>query len=526
MQKCLYKGLCPKLTLTLLGNMQTANRVAINTIVQYTRLVLNLVIALVSVRIILNSLGASDYGVYDVVGGVITLLGFLNSSLSQTSIRYLSVSLGEKKLDTLRRTFNNCFWLHFIIAILMVVALEAVGLFLFDGFLNIPSARIYAAQIVYHCMILTTFLQVAVTPFQALIISHEKFMFTSCVSIVDSLLKLAIALVLGYTMADKLIVYGGLMALVTVLNTIAFVGYIVIVYRQEMYIGKLSILGIKEQSQFAGWTILDILGSMFNRQGYTIMLNKFFGTYVNSSFAIARQVEGQVYSISSAIIDTIKPQIMKSYGANDTLRMFRLSMTAGKFGFIFMSFVCIPLLVCTSEILTLWLKNVPDGSVTFIRLLIGACMMEQVTRGLVYASQATGKIKWFSIVVSTIRMCALPVSIVFCLGGSPAYVPLIVFFICETIGSFSRIFIITIIHGGTVIPIFKDIIFKIAPPFVITLFVCHMLKSITSGFSAIIIVCVSSMLIYSCVSYVISLSKEEKAAVNSIVQSFIRKKNV
>lgn len=506
--------------------MQTANRVAINTIVQYTRLVLNLVIALVSVRIILNSLGASDYGVYDVVGGVIALLGFLNSSLSQTSIRYLSVSFGEGNLDNIRRTFNNCFWLHFLIAFIMVIILEVVGLFLFDGFLNIPKNRIYAAQIVYHCMVVTTFLQISVTPFQALIISHEKFIFASCISIIDSLLKLAIAFILIFTHADKLIVYSVLMALVSVLNTFIFVGYVIVVYRQELYIGKFSTEEIIGQSQFAGWTILDIMSSLINRQGYAIMLNKFFGTYINSSFAIARQVEGQVYGISAAIIDTMKPQIMKSYGLNDKLRMFRLSMLAGKFGFILMSFVCIPLLVYTTEILTLWLKYVPDGAVLFIRLLIGACMMEQITRGFVYASQATGKIKWFSIVVSGIRAFALPVSIVFCSCGCSTFVPLIVFFICETLGSFSRIFVITRIHGGSVVPIFREILCRIIPPFAITLVVCYLIHNLTSGIYAMIIVSCISMFIYLCISYTISLTEEEKVAVVSIVKSIVQNRDV
>ena len=502
--------------------MQTVNRVAINTFVQYIRLVLNLVIALVSVRIILNSLGASDYGVYDVVGGVVPLLGFLNSSLSQTSIRYLSVSLGEKSLDAVRKTFNNCFWLHIFISVMVAIVLEIIGLSLFDGFLNIPSNRIYAAQIVYHCMAVTTFLQIAVTPFQALIISHEKFIYASCISIIDSLLKLGIAFVLIYTSSDKLIAYGGLMTLVTVLNTILFIGYVIIMYRKELHIGKPSTADIKGQSQFAGWTILDVLGSMINRQGYAIMLNKFFGTYVNSSFAIARQVEGQVYGISAAIIDTMKPQIMKSYGANDKQRMFRLSMTAGKFGFILMSFVCIPLLVYTSEILTLWLKNVPDGSVTFMRLLIGACMMEQMTRGFVYASQATGRIKWFSIVVSGVRACALPVSILLCFYGCSSYVPLVVFFLCETLGSFSRIFIITKIHGGKATPIFSEIFIRIMPPFAVTLAICYTFLIAYSTLSLIAFSFIS-MLIYSFVSYTVSLSKEEKIAVLSIVKSIIHK---
>ena len=132
--------------------MRVANKVAINTVIQYTRLLLNFVISLYSVRVILNALGASDYGIYDVIAGVIAILGFLNSSLSQTSIRYLSVSLGKNNLSDLRNTFNNCFWLHLFIAIGIVAVLEFIGLFIFDGFLNIPKERIEAARIVFHCL--------------------------------------------------------------------------------------------------------------------------------------------------------------------------------------------------------------------------------------------------------------------------------------------------------------------------------------------------------------------------------------
>lgn len=158
--------------------------------------------------------------------------------------------------------------------------------------------------------------------------------------------------------------------------------------------GKPSFKGIKKQSKFAGWTIIDVLGTIANRQGYAIMLNKFFGPVTNAAFALARQIEGQIYTISAAVIDTIKPQIMKSYGSNDRERMFKLSMTAGKFGFILMSFIAIPLIVMMPLILELWLKSVPESTVTFARLMVLACMSEQLTRGLVYACQAIGHIKW------------------------------------------------------------------------------------------------------------------------------------
>lgn len=499
--------------------MNTANRVAINTIVQYTRLILNLIIALVSVRIILNALGASDYGVYDVVGGVIALLGFLNSSLSQTSIRYLSVSLGKNNLSILRETFNNSFWLHFLISALIVIALEIVGVFIFDGFLNIPSNRIYAAKVIYHCMVATTFFQIVVTPFQALIISHEKFVYTSVVAILDSVLKLMIAIVLTITTEDKLIVYGVLMAIVTVLNVALYISYLLLKYRHELYIGMPHVKGIKRQSSFAGWTVMDIMGSMLNRQGYAIMLNKFFGTTVNATFAIARQIEGQIYCVSAAVIDTMKPQIMKSYGANDVERMFRLSMTAGKLGFTMMSIVCIPLLVYMPEVLALWLVKVPAGTETVARLLVCACMMIQITQGLVYANQATGKIKWFSIIVSVVRVMALPLSVVFCLIGCPVEVAMVTYFVCETLASFSRVLVMSKVHGMDIMLFYKECFIKIVPPFLISIMVCYVLKMLTSGLLCLLLVSAFTGIVYLVLSYFIGLSDFEKQITKGIVSS-------
>lgn len=503
-------------------NMQTSDRIAFNTIIQYIRLFLNLVIGLYSIRVIFNALGASDYGIYDVIAGVITILGFVNSSLTQTSIRFLSVSLGANNKTVLRQTFNNCFWLHCYIAAILFVVLEIIGQFLFRGYLNIPIERIEASRIVYHCMAATLFLNIFVTPFSALITSHEKFLYASIISIFDSILKLGIAFVLLYAQSDKLILYGILMMGITIVNVLLFIIYNIFKYRDEIHISKPLLRGLKKQTGFAGWTVLDVFGNLATRQGYSIILNKFFGTDVNAVFALSRQVEGQMFNISAAVIDTMKPQIMKSYGANDKERMFRLSMTAGKFGFSLMSLVVIPLFVFMPEILQLWLIKVPEGTVLFTRLMILACMSEQLTRGLVYACQATGHIKYFSIVVSLIRILALPISIFLFWLGLPAYSAIIAFLVCECCGSLARVFVISITESFDAKFFLNEITMRILPPFLISL---ALLFAVSNYISTIYMLLLSSIfgdVLFVVLFYVISISRPEKQALKSVVNKIKR----
>ena len=317
--------------------MQTANRVAFNTIINYIKLVLNVVIGLVSVRLILAALGKVDFGIYDVVGGVVSLLSFVATSLAQASMRFISVSLGKNDIEDIRKTFRTCFWLHVSVAIILSIIVEIVGLFLFDGYLDIPENRIFAAKVIYHCVTVTLFLNIVQAPFRALINSHEKFWYTSIIGILNSVLKLLIAIIITYWFVDKLIVYGILLAFITVIDFFLIAGYVTNLYRDQISYKRATIPEMKEMTGFVGWTLLDVLSSLLNRQGYAILLNRFFGPVTNATFALARQLEGHMYSISASVVGTMKPQVMKSYGAGDQYRMFRLSMTAGKFGCILMS---------------------------------------------------------------------------------------------------------------------------------------------------------------------------------------------
>ena len=229
-----------------------------------------------------------------------------------------------------------------------------------------------------------------------------------------------------------------------------------------------------------------------------------------------------MYTISASVINTMKPQIMKSQGVGDEGRMFRLSLTAGKFGFSMMSLVAIPLLVMMPDVLSLWLKEVPEGTVLFARLMVAACMCEQVTKGLVYANQAVGNIKWFSISISTIRVLALPISwVLFCLGA-PAYAAIVVFFICETIGSFSRVIILSKISNFKASSFIYSVFLQLLPPFVLSIVLCALCYHFYSGIWGMILVCIINVICYAIIMFLVGLTKEEKQAIIGIIRSSTR----
>lgn len=483
----------------------------------YVQLVLNVLIGFFTVRIILNALGEVDYGIYDLIGGIVGLLSFISESLSQSSMRFISVSLGTGSINNTNHVFVSCVWLHLLIALLLCGLLEFVGMFLFTGFLNIPAERVPVAKIIYHCMVLSLFVKINSTPLSALVCSYERFGYKATVSITESILKLLLALFVASYENDKLLIYSVLMVVITIIDYSLFFFYSKLKFPSVSRM-HMPVRGcFSEVGQFAGWTLLDTFSSVVNRQGYSVLLNKFFGPTINSAFSVSRQLEGHIYSVSAAVVNSIKPQILKSHGAGDEQRMFRLSLTAGKFGFFMMSIITIPLLIMMPDLLHIWLNKVPNYTVSFSRLLIVACMVEQLTRGLVYANQAVGNIKWFSIIVSSLRMIALPLSWVVLLFGFSPKSAIIVFVICETIGSLSRAVVLSLISSFKISRFFKDVLAQVIAPVTLSYFICYEVYSIKSGFSWMLfagVICIATL----CITvWLIGLTHEEKQFVLSLL---------
>lgn len=505
--------------------MHAANRVAVNTVIQYIQLIVNVLVGLVSVRLILGALGKDDYGIYSLVGGVIALISFISASIAQTSVRYISVSLGTGDIKQVRETVSSCFSLHFYMSLVLVLLLELLVPLLFNGFLNIPVSRLTAAKMVYHCMVLTLFLNISNSPFNAVLYAHEKFIITSSIAILNAVLKLCIAIYISIVTSDRLIIYGLLMASITVIDVLCYQIIIRRMYPNEISFRLRRIREIKHIASFAGWTLFDTAGSMFTNQGYAILYNKFFGPAMNTVYGLSQQLVGNVYSISRSVVTTFKPQVMKSYGSGDKKRAMRLSMTAGKMGFFMMSLVAIPLIVMMPDVLDLWLKrgNYPTETIFFSRLMIVDILLEQLTVGLVFSNQAIGNVKWFSIIVSTIRMLAIPASLICFLLGLPVGWGVIMCLIFEGSSSVSRVFVMSKIAGISVSSFFKEVFLGVTPAFLISFAVCWFIYGYLKGIWGMIAVVIITAIVFVIASYYISFTKEERTSLLGIINSFVGK---
>lgn len=403
--------------------MQTANRVAFNTGIMYSKVVITVFINLYATRLILQELGESDFGIFNLIAGILAMLAFLSLALSISVRRYLSTALGKNDICYLHRIFKSSLVIHRIAGIIVVLIFEAAGIYLFGGILNIPETRLTSAHIVYHCMVVSTFFSITTIPYNSLIISHENIAVIALCYIFESFAKLGAAFLLLCTPHDKLVVYG--ITIASIYTTSTFIKRIYCRKKYEEV--KLEIKGAADKSlmreliKFSCWNSLSTISKVLSAQGIIFILNIFGGTIVNAAYGIANQVRGQMMYFSTSLLQTIEPQIMKSEGAGNTLRMLKLSMLSCKMAFFLMSFFSIPLMIQLPYILKLWLGNPPDYTVIFCRTIIIATLVSQLTLGLESGIQAVGKIRRYQIIVGSIQIMVLPLSYFFLKAGYSIY---------------------------------------------------------------------------------------------------------
>jgi Na+-driven multidrug efflux pump len=505
--------------------MKAANKVILNTGILYGRMLLTMGVSLYSTRLVLSALGNTDFGIFNLIAGIIALLSFLNTAMSTSTQRFLSYYQGLKDVVKQKQVFTNSLVLHVIISMLVIGGLEVVGLFLFDGFLNIPADRIESAKTIYHFMSLTVFFVILSVPFNASLISHENMLWVAIVSVFEALLKLGIAYFLLSVNQDKLIIYGILTALVSVVTCLLYAAFCLARYEECTLRGFFNVDKklLHELGTFAGWNLFGSLCGVTKDQGLAVMLNMFFGTVINAAFGIANQVSGQLIFFSATMLRALNPQIMKSEGAGDRQRMLRISMMASKFGFFLLAIVAIPSIFEMNSIMALWLQNVPDNTVTFCRLVLLGSMVNQLTIGLQSAIQATGKIKRYQSVVGSILLLTLPVSYILLKLGLPAYSVLIAYAVVECLACVSRLYILRANAGLSISEYVQKVFQKELLPVTASVLSCFLVVHyfdfqyrflITGAFSAL------TFLI--CVYF--SMEPDEKQILNNLV--FRIRKNI
>lgn len=450
--------------------MHTANKVLLNTAILYGRMMLTVGISLYTTRLILNALGSTDFGIVTLISGVIVLLSFLNGALSSSTQRFLSFYHGDKNIALLRNVFAGSLILHFIIGVVIVGILQLAGIFLFSDFLNIPEGRVASAQLLYHFISLGLFFTIITVPFSAALIAHENMLTISIISVVETLLKLGAAVVLFHTAHDKLVVYGLMISLISLVLFLVHFFYCKHNYIECTYTDFRSIRKkqLKELGSFASWNVFGSICGLAKDQGLALLLNLFSGPVVNGAYGIATGVSGQVAFLSATLQRAITPQIIKSEGAGDRQRMLRLSMMASKSGFFLLAFIAIPCMFEMDFLLQFWLGNVPEYTGIFCILILLSALVNQLTIGLQTAFQASGRVEKYQIIVGAIVLSNLPIAYLLLRLNLPLYYPLVSFVVLEFIACYGRISLLHQVAGLSRCAFVKRVIAKeVVPTFVL-----------------------------------------------------------
>lgn len=506
--------------------MRAAERVILNTGFLYTKMIITLFISLYSTRLILFALGVDDFGIFNLVGGVIAMLAFLNGAMSVSTQRFLSFHIGSGDEEKLKSVFQSSIVLHLIIGIVVVILLEIGGVFFIENVLNIPSDRLETAKLVFHFMVVSTFFTINAVPYDAAINAHENMFFDALTGILESVVKLAIAISLLHTQMDKLFLYGLLMASLTIAIRIVKSIYCSRKYKEcrVSYPFKLEKNLFFEMFAFAGWNMFGAFCNVIRNQGIAIVLNIYFGVVVNAAYGVANQVNGQLISFSTNMIKALNPQIAKSEGSGDRDRMLRLAMMACKISFILLAFFAIPLIIEMKFVLNLWLKEVPEYSIIFCQLILMISLVQQLTIGIMRAVQSVGKIKSYQIVIGIILILNLPLAFLLIKIGLPAYSVLLGVIFLEIVAGAARVWYAKRLTGLDVSYFMKKVVLNSVLVVVMVAGVAILTKYLfPEGFLRLIVTTGVSTLTLLLFSRYIVLTKEERFKIKQLFISFLGK---
>lgn len=417
-------------------------RLAKNTLLLYLRMILIIIVGLYTSRVVLQTLGVDDYGIYNVVGGIVAMLAFLNSAMTAASQRFISFELGTCNLNKLKQVFCTSVTIHLAIAGIIFILAETVGLWFLNTHMNIATDRMTAANWVYQCSILTFILTVISVPYNACIVAHERMKAFAYISIVEAGLKLAIVYLLLVLSADKLIAYAILIFSVSLIIRIIYGIYCKRNFEECTYKFSFNKKLFNEMFAFAGWSIIGNIGFSLKDQGSNIVLNIFCGTAINAARGVALQVNGIISNFSNNFIMALNPQITKQYAAGNVQQSIQLVYAGCRYSFYLLSIISIPVMVNLDYLLSLWLGTVPPYTAEFLFLALIAALINSMATPLVTAMQATGRIRNFQIIICIIMMSELPLTYIILKLGYKPYMAMIASIIVVTIGLFARLLLL------------------------------------------------------------------------------------
>lgn len=487
-------------------------------------MILMMVVQLYTSRVVLATLGVEDYGIYNVVGGIVAMFSFLNSAMTTSTQRYITFELGRGDFLRLKQVFITAVNIHMLISVVVIILAETIGMWFLYEKMIIPDSRLTAAVWVFQLSILTTVIAIMSYPYNAMIVAHEKMSAFAYISVGEAILKLLIVFLLEIGGFDRLIFYAILIAIVQLSIRFIYSTYCTRHFKEAKYQCFYNKSLFKEMLEFAGWNLWGNLASSLSGQGQNMLLNVFFGPAVNAARGVAVQVQATIHNFSSNFQMALNPQITKNYASGDLKEMHLLIQRSSRFSFFLLLCISLPLIIETPFILNVWLKNVPDYTVSFIRIMLCISMIDATANPLMISASATGNVKKYQSTVGGIILCILPISyIVLKLGAEPWGVLIVHLCIC-CIAYIVRLLIVKPLIRLDLISFSKNVILRcIAVALISSVLPFFIHRIIPNVWYYSIIVIIVSFVSAGLTAYFAGLDMHERFIINEKITMMVKK---
>ncbi len=442
-------------------NIQNSNRLAKNTAFLYLRMLFTIGVGLYTSRIVLIHLGVQNFGIYNVVGGIVTMFSIISASLSTSISRFLTFELGKNNNYGLRLVFSTSLIILSAISLIVALLVESIGLWFLNNEMSIPPSRITAANWVLQCSLFTFIVNMMSVPFNAIIIAHERMKAFAYISILEVSLKLGVAFLLSISIFDSLIFYAVMLSLSSLIIRCIYNLYC----RKNFFECKFKFIFekslLKKMLSFTGWNFIGSSSAILRDQGINIAMNVFCGTTVNAARGIAVQVNNVVAGFTNNFMIAVNPQIIKSYANEQREYMFHLMRNSSKLSYYLLLIISLPIILTTPYLLKVWLTVVPEYTVNFTRLILIFGMSEAISLPMQFVNQASGKIKLYQLTVGGLQLLNFPVSFVLLyLDYNPCYT-FIVSIVVSQICLFARLIILNKTVGLDIRQFLTDVYIRI-----------------------------------------------------------------
>lgn len=508
--------------------MNSNTRLIVNTLAQNIRTFINIVLSLYSTRIVMQALGQSDYGIYMLVAGIVSLLSYLNNTLVITTQRHLSFAYGSDNDNKVKEIFANSYMLHWLIGVGLAICCLALTSWIFNGqTLDIPANRLHEAKVVYYMVIFSVVCTFITSPFRALLIAHENIVYISVIEILDGVLKLSLVFTLFLIDDWRLALYSIILAGVMLFNFVMLSGYCISHYKESSIIPRITLWSNAIQREiinFATWTLYGMICIYIRNQGIAVVLNKIFGTIANSAYGIATQIQGAFMSLSEAILNASKPQIFKAEGQGDSLRSYSLALAATKYTYLIILMMVIPIIFEMESVLRFWLGEVPQYAFEISTVLLLSILADQLTLATTSIASAKGKIRTLYATTFTIKAFVVVIFYAIIKAGGSLYWAMFSYLGVELLVAVLRLPLIKrVAKDFSIRSYWQDVISKVCVPTicaVICAYLCTMLP-LFSGRFIITGLCTTIAILVSI--WLTSLSDNEKNYILTRIKNIANK---